>query len=145
MHQPGRGVLKLQGLRHDFQKGSCAKRHLTVLAFPSRGGKMPPVVISVINSIIIKSRAPPPVTACGLSDPSASCDGQSDTPYLATSRGGLIRTDVTHLLDPFCPQEICIPGARKLAEGHGQLRKSTSAFQPRGAENSFRMGSEEST
>lgn len=61
MHQPGRGVLKLQGLRHDFQKGSCAKRHLTVLAFPSRGGKMPPVVIiSVIKFHHHKVQSPSP-------------------------------------------------------------------------------------
>lgn len=101
------------------------------------------------SSFIIKCRVPPlPVPAWGLSaceTPSASYDGQSNTPYLAMSLGDLTGLMLHVGWTGSAPRKSThIPRARMLAEGNGRLREITSVFKLRGA-ISFLQNGEDST
>lgn len=80
---------------------------IRVLASFKRGD-MPPFYLCPSSW---RSEPLPPAPACDLSAcqiPSAACDGQSNTPYLATSQ-----TDVPRLLDPFSAQENPHPQSKE--------------------------------
>lgn len=115
-----------------------------------RRGKCHHQYLCNYSSFIIKYRVPPlPISAWGLSaceTPSASYDGQSNTPYLAMSLGDLTELMLLHVgWTGSAPRKSThIPRARMPAEGNGQLREITSVFKLRGAISFFQNG-EDST
>lgn len=86
------------------------------------------------SSFIIKYRVPPlPVPAWGLSaceTPSASNDGQSNTPYLAMSLGELTGLMLHVGWTGSAPRKSThIPGARMPAEGNGTAERKFFSIQ----------------